>query len=289
MHIFFDNEKVKIIQLSDIHISYPIQSNTLEAIEKIIYLEDPDLIIFSGDLFHRYHSEEDSIRLITEFNQFMLKCHTKYTFCFGNHDAELSLTKVQIFKLLMKNENFVGVIGEELYTRFHRNDSHYKDPRIGNFIINVYQKNKKTAQVLLLDSGRYNNEGKDGSLTEDQASIQGLDDNKLPLLIFFHIPLEQFDKYYLTNRIKGLKRERTCFQTEECGLFERLKNFERDVLINCGHDHLNDFELNIDNLWLNMTPGMCFEEYNEQSVRGYRVFNIEAGREVDTYIKNYII
>lgn len=289
MEIHTTGESFKIVQFTDVHLSLPIQEIGLRAIQDVIEREAPDLLVFSGDLFHRYHNPADSIALIEQFNQHMEGLGVKYAFCFGNHDGELSLTKFQIFNQLIESKFCVGEVGDERYLRFHINDGQYKDPRIGNYKLDLYLNQVKCSELVMLDSGRYDNKGRDGSLTEEQVKLfPDLCSGNTPLLVFFHIPLEQFSTYYSTNRNSGLKREKICHQADESGLFELVSGLEREVYVSCGHDHLNDFELTIDQTKLIATPGMCFEEYNEQGVRGYRVFEIDASNGVNTYVKRYL-
>lgn len=287
MKLKFNCEKIKIIHFTDNHLSYPVSRSSLDALKNIVKNEKPDFLVFSGDLFHRYHNEQNSRLLIQTFNEFMDKLGVKYTFCFGNHDAELSLTKKQIFEILMEGAYFVGEIGDEKLSRFHLNDSLYRSLRIGNFIIDVELENGDGCQIILLDSGRYNNQGKSGSITKDQQLLVNEAKKELPLLMFFHIPLEQFETMYEQYRVSGLMREKVSYQTDESGLYDLVSKLNQDVYINCGHDHINDFEIKNGNVHLNMTPGMCIEEYNEVGVRGYRVFEVD--KKVETYNKQYYL
>lgn len=277
LKINVEKNKFKIVQITDIHISNQIADNVRASINNIIKLEKPDLLVFTGDVFHRPHSEQESVQLIDSFIEMIDEYKTHYTFVFGNHDAELMLTKFQIYnKFLNKSMYFVGEVGSDELIRFHINDSKYRSPRIGNFWLKIENNNETVAQLCLLDSGRYNNNGGEGSLTLHQVKFikDSYEEANGPLLLFFHIPLLQNSTMYKTSLAKGLMRENVCYQEEDCGLYEWAINQSNEIHVNTGHDHINDYELVIDNVHLNATPGLCFEEYNENGLRGYRVITL---------------
>lgn len=291
LEIEIKKEDFKIVQITDLHISWVIDDNISRALENICKSENPSLIIFTGDVFHRLHTEQQSLELISDFIKMVDHFKVKYMFCFGNHDSELMLTKPQIYnKFLSESSYFIGEVGLEKLTRFHLNDSKYRDPRIGNCWLNVTSEGKVFSQICLLDSGRYNNQGNEGSLTLDQKRFvaNSFQREQGPLLIFFHIPLQQFKTNYDLGRTSGLMRENVCFQAEDCGLFEWAIEQRETIFINCGHDHLNDYEITCANVQLNATSGLCFEEYNEELVRGYRVFTWDDDqiKTVNKYLVN---
>ncbi|WOO86796.1 metallophosphoesterase [Mollicutes bacterium LVI A0039] len=277
MKLEVSKNRAKIVQISDVHISYPIIEASKIAISKVIEAEQPDLVVFSGDLFHRPHHRQEGLKLVIEFIQFIDSFKTKYTLCFGNHDSEINISKYEMFELFTaQSKYFIGEIGDLELTRFHLNDDHYKEPRIGNFYIDVENNGQLITRVTMLDSGRYNKSGGYGSLTSTQtAYVQLSNPTNVPNLIFFHIALPEFEELYKDYRVSGLKRENVCYQTENCELFEWALTQDNPIHISCGHDHLNDFSIVKENVSLNMCPGLCYEEYNENGIRGYLVFTVD--------------
>lgn len=278
MQLNLKKECCKIVQISDVHISYPIINDSFKAINDIIVHENPDLIVFSGDTFHRNHSEDDANLLVNSFIKFMENYKVAYTLCFGNHDVEINLSKKEILNLFnSKSSYFIGELGPSKVSRYNINDSKYRDMRYGNFVLDIELQQRTVTRLIIVDSGRYNNHGEDGSLTDDQALfIKSSKLNSVPNLIFFHIPLIEFETLYKSNRVSGLKREDVCYQSDNVGIHKWAIEQNEMIMINCGHDHLNDYSLQTDNVVMNMCPGLCYEEYNENEIRGYRVFEINS-------------
>lgn len=295
MEINFKQDNIKLVQITDCHFVYPMDEDLRLDIEKIMCIEKPDIVVFSGDLFYEYHNEVDSQKLINDFISFFDKFKVKYTYCFGNHDGELTILERDIYKLFLnQSEYFFGEIGSEYSTKYHPNDHHYRDERIGNFVADIKCNNEEKFKLLMLDSGRYNTKGEYGSITPNQVKylIEQIGVTDIPIFCFFHIALEEHKVLYETNLIDGIRREADCNQTENSGFYEEFKKLNRRVYIYCGHDHINDYTVRDGNMTLGITPGLNMKPYNEENVRGYRVFMIADDEKInvkrikDLYIKN---
>lgn len=286
MKIDFKKQKIKVLQLTDCHLSYPISKKSKIEIQMIMKLEMPDIVVFSGDLFHKYHNVCDTNSLIEDFIIFFDQFNVKYVYCFGNHDGELTMLERDIFtKFINKSSSFIGEIGSDLSTRFHPNDAMYRDERIGNFVLDVNYGNNRRSKIAMLDSGRYSETGNYGSITKNQVDyirnlLKGIN---CPLLMFFHIPLIEHKLLYDAYLIDGKRREDDCYQNENSGLYKMLEELNVPTYVYCGHDHINDYTVKKENIRLGITPGFCVESYNIPDVRGYRIF--ELGDEVVTKVK----
>lgn len=277
MKINFNKQSIKLLQLTDCHLSYPFTEENLQSIQRVINYEVPDLIVITGDLFHHEHNHQDSVTLVDEFIKFFEQFKTPYSYCFGNHDGELSMKTIDIYRTFQNKSNyFIGQIGEDDVTTYHPNDSNDKTPRIGNFGLDINLMNENNCKLIMLDSGRYSDSKGYGSLTSNQVKYvkRELDNYKRDVYIFFHIPLEEHRDLYEHHLIDGTRRENDCPQTENSMLFDYLVSLNNDIYVYCGHDHLNDYSVKTSNVTLGITPGFCTEQYNDETTRGYRIFEM---------------
>lgn len=290
MELNFNKNAIKVIQFSDCHFVYPINNQLRVEIMSAIHTEKPDIVVFSGDLFYTFHTVEESLMLIDSFIEFFDQFKVLYTYCFGNHDGELSVTERGIYnKFLNKSKYFFGDIGSLESTKFHDNDHLYRDERIGNFVADIKCNGVLKFKLVLLDSGRYSVTGDYGSITPNQVKYIGgqLSGVSCPILMFFHIALEEHKQLYETNLIDGLRREADCYQKENSGIYEMLNTLNVPVYIYCGHDHINDYTVQKESMTLGITPGVNMEPYNEKEVRGYRIFEIKDN--ISSNVKRFIL
>ena len=80
-----DQAKLKIVQFSDIHISSKTSEKYLQKIQKMINKQNPDIIIFTGDLYDNYEKYHDNPKVI----RFLKSLHAKQgkLAVYGNHDS----------------------------------------------------------------------------------------------------------------------------------------------------------------------------------------------------------
>lgn len=279
MELYFNKPKIKLIQLTDCHFVYPLDEQILNEIKEVMKGEQPDIVVFSGDLFYTYHTVDNTEKLIDDFIKYFEQFKVKYTYCFGNHDGELSMLERDIYnRFLTKSQYFFGHIGSDESTMFHDNDYLYRDERIGNFVANIKGSGDLEFKLVLLDSGRYSVSGDYGSITGHQVKYikEQLGNVKEPILVFFHIALEEHKELYAMHLISGTRRENDCYQKENSGMYKMLESLDVPVYIYCGHDHINDYTVSSGKMTLGITPGVNMEPYNQSDVRGYRVFEIES-------------
>lgn len=92
--------KIKIVQISDIHIKNNFTPNHLNKIIKKINEQNPDIVVFTGDLYDNYNEYNDDENLIKSLSSIK----SKYKFAvLGNHDYVDSGNK---YKEIMKKANF---------------------------------------------------------------------------------------------------------------------------------------------------------------------------------------
>src|SRR5690554_2699459 len=80
-----NKDEVKIMQLTDIHLTYGfdyLDKKTYKLINNLITNENPDVIVITGDLFMSIIAP----RLLKDFIKFIEKYKIPWTLTFGNHE-----------------------------------------------------------------------------------------------------------------------------------------------------------------------------------------------------------
>lgn len=80
-------DSLNIVLAADLHLGYNIGCRQMERMVRKINAEDPDLVVFAGDIFdNEYEALDDPDRLISIFRG--IKSRYGVYACYGNHDIE---------------------------------------------------------------------------------------------------------------------------------------------------------------------------------------------------------
>jgi len=229
------NEKIKILQLTDLQFFDYVQASTaFNSAKQLIEKTEPDLIVLTGDTF----ANNLDVALINKFIEFMDSFKLPWAIVFGNHDYDRSLSPTEMSNLF--NNTKYGLFKAENIGESYSNYS-YK----------VKYNNKLIYSLIFMDSK------KEGFLPEhvvwyeNQINAHALENNGdvLDSLLFFHIPLpeleEAYDLYVNDSSIgSGEKNESFCVQETEVGMFNKIVELNSTKALIYGHDHINNLIIN---------------------------------------------
>ncbi|MBI9060704.1 MAG: metallophosphoesterase family protein [Marinilabiliaceae bacterium] len=280
---FNQNGNFKIVQFTDLHFLYSTQENVLNNLNKVLDIEQPDLVIITGDLMSEPNYAEGFDVLI----QPIVERQINWCVVFGNHDHELDLTRSEINELISKypynvnGKNPTGVYGDT------------------NYLLEVKEShtNKTGALIYCMDSNTYSEydhiEGY-GWFDHTQIDWYVRTSEKfkkkklLPALSFFHIPLPEFHDAKTINDdgILGEKEETVCTGKINSGLFSAFLR-QKDVMgIFVGHDHLNDYIASYYGIALAYCRYSGSTNMYGLKMNGARVIELKEGERVfDTWIR----
>jgi len=253
--LFFKaNKKFKIVQFSDLH--YVPENDKLSSdaehvqfvkaskavidnINTILDLENPDLVVLTGDIV----SGEPAERALREVLKPFVDRNQKFAVMWGNHDAERDLTNVQLQTIVESTPGNVGLDDKKL---------------VGNsdFTLPILDENQKPAFLLYcFDSHAYSKlpqvEGYDWIKTEQveaykkqsKAYTEQNNGKPLPALSFFHIPLPEYNLAASDESIPliGMRAEKACAPKINSGMFTAMLQCGDVMGIFVGHDHDNNY------------------------------------------------
>lgn len=289
-----DDENREIPQSRDIE--------TINVIEKLVEKTNPDLVVFGGDNISGYWEEftysfvQSTIRRITEP---IRRRNIPLCVVFGNHDGEEGFHTE--FQMLM--------YGEYANCRSNLNDADVYG--CGNCCVTIKSSDgaEDAFAIWLMDSNDYQRKA-DGGLAYDcvhadqiewyetkAAQLREANGGKpLPAILFQHIPVQQeldgfetvtkdddytFERdgnYYKFGHkiLEGRIREVPCPPYTENSHREQFESWKKtgDIIAAFfGHDHVNDFRINVDGIDLYQTLGAGYFTYGLE--RGGRLIILD--------------
>ncbi len=289
---------------------------TINVIEKAVEKTNPDLVVFGGDNISGYWEEftydyvQSTIQKITEP---IRKRNIPLCVVFGNHDGEEGFhTEFQMMQYM-----------EYPNCRSTLNDADVYG--CGNCCVTIKSSDgKKDAYAIwLIDSNdyQYNSEGglSYDCVHDDQIDwyekraeeLRNANGGKpLPAILFQHIPVQQENdgfkevsadddytferdgKYYKFGHdiIEGRIRETPCppnLENNHRRQFESWKKTGDIVAAFFGHDHVNDFHINIDGINLYQTLGAGYFTYGKE--RGGRLIVLDENNPTEIYSESFEI
>ena len=141
-------EDLKILQLSDMHISEYFDEKDLVKVVEKINEEAPDIVVFTGDLIDEYNKYEnkDNVNKIWEAMKYINAPLGKYAI-YGNHDYGGGAERV--YKMVMENSGFILLKNEKITLEdYNINIIGMDDSIFGNF--------EKEKLINFLDDDSYN-------------------------------------------------------------------------------------------------------------------------------------
>ncbi len=286
-----------IVQLTDLHIhnfTAP-DDRTVETAGMILDREKPDLVIYTGDLASGWECT-DPRRAVTFAASAATSRNLDFAAVFGNHDDEGGVSRLELYETLRRLPN----------CRMERGPEDL--PGVGNYVLEIMGKDGRTAAALhCIDSLAYDPTGKKNEkggrpyawITAEQGAwhkheVRRLEAGRraeglppLPALAFFHIPVNEYDEVWDTKRCLGRKYETVCPPETNGGFFAALREAGQVLGTFVGHDHINDYEGELEGIRLCYGRGGGYNCYGKDGwQKGARVIRLKEGqRRFDTWIR----
>ena len=282
----------KILMISDLHYRPAPDVYGIALTEKLIDIEKPDLVIVAGDCMSGAdcQTEQEVRATIGHIASAMEKKRVFWAITFGNHDQE------HFPKTGLDKDTVLGI-----YSSYPHNLN-------GGYVRGIHGAGNKHLLVWnaagtkpvyclwLIDSNMYFTEGKNHPydwIHADQIQwyyrtseeLERTYGGKVPGLMFFHIPLREFNDLVNHGKIIGVRQEPEAPSPVNGGMFAAVLDRGDVRGIYCGHDHTNNYvgrwrgvELGYDgSLGHYAYPRVPPDDPSNGKVRGGRVFLISDG------------
>lgn len=317
---FKPDRTFKIVQFTDTQDDQDIDPRTLLLMHAVLDKEKPDLVVFTGDNIAGGPSSgglktrDDVRKAIDNIAAPVDSRGIPWLITFGNHDAErASITGMDEDAML------------EIYMSYPYNINRPSPKGVngtGNMNTLVYgsKGHSPVFNIWALDSGTYAPEKiADQTITDDilpgwgwmpywdwirpsqvewytttSQKIEKAFRKKIPSLMFFHIPLQEFRIMYengSNHGVTGVRNEDECPGPFNSGLFAALLERGDVKGVFVGHDHINNYVGNYFGIRLGYSANTGFGTYglegeDRDTLRGARVFTVHEKNpeKFDTYM-----
>ncbi|MEW6520948.1 MAG: metallophosphoesterase family protein [Thermodesulfobacteriota bacterium] len=293
---FSEDRNFKIVQFTDTQDDEDIDPRTVALIESVLDAESPDLVVFTGDNITGGCDTPDDVRIaIDNIVRQVEERRIPWLITFGNHDEDHTA------KTGLDEEDMLGI-----YMSYPHNINQEDPDEVegtGNMhaLIKSSTGNKPVFNIWALDSGRYAPESiagqsldgyphwdwiKPSQISWYKQTSEKLEQRmqaKIPSLMFFHIPLWEFDtmrEMRDRHEVVGEKNESVCPGPFNSGLYTAMleRGDVRGVFV--GHDHVNDYVGNYYGIYLGYAANTGFGTYgldgdDTDRLRGARVFELD--------------
>lgn len=267
-----------VLQLTDIHIVNDSKKdrNTYKTVDAVINTAKPDMIVITGDIT----SKKENMTAFGSFCPFMESYNIPWAFTFGNHEGVDLLPKDKPFK------NTEQIVDRDTLNKYLENLDNCIYTRgnsdtdgTGNYYHIIRDSsNKAVMALIMMDSNSQTYEGKKviyDCFTDNQVrwykniikeialKENGNEENVIPSLMFFHIPLKAFKEGYCKkNKLMGHRLEKTCCPRDDDGMFEAIKEMKSTKGVFVGHDHMNNYSIMYEGVRLTYGTTCDYNIYN---------------------------
>ncbi len=298
-----DPSDFKILVFTDAHLDHREEKGdvTFNMIVRNIAAEQPDLVVFTGDII----TSSFNRRRAKQLAQAMEDLGVYWALCLGNHehDNPWSMTRQGMLKLFAKYGHCL------IDTSTKKTAAGESVWGYGNYYLHLLGADGSISQTLyFLDTGAdmsaedmelyadeitdpghndydYIKESQIAWYRESVAKVNECEGRTVKSVLFTHIPLTEYKTAYDeitgeteatqnvptnygqpnengTELLLGQRRETICFGGHNSGTFNAILNVGSTQLVVAGHDHINDFAVTYRGVTLAYCQPSGYSSYN---------------------------
>jgi predicted MPP superfamily phosphohydrolase len=211
----------RILQVTDFHNDQgrDLAERTYRDVRTMIRRYNPHFLAVTGDIWCGDDQPAIAPSLRQRDIRFLGSLGTPWAFCWGNHDYIGDFERAE-------NELRAG-----------KNAYMPESDGRGNYRIELHDPNTKPIwQIYFLNSHELGLEPEDVHYLSTQSTTQSL-----PALVFFHIPLKQYEDARLGEVYTGIAQEEVLYWENDASRLDAIAATESVRACFVGHSHVNDF------------------------------------------------
>lgn len=267
---FNQNGTFKIVQFADCQDGPLINFRTVNLMNEVLDYEKPDLVVFTGDnIDGSCKSTLDVKKAIDNIAEPIEKRNIPWAIVFGNHDEDHGkMSKEEMIKVYMSYPHNLSQTGLKTIDG------------VGNYnlLINSSRGDTPIFNIYMIDS-RGNNHVSQSQIKwyeHTSAALAAKYNKTIPSLMFFHVPLPEWNTVWNSGKAIGEKNEEVCTSIIHNSFFSSIVKSGDVRGIFVGHDHVNDYIGELNGIKLGYSRSIGFNSYGKDGfARGARVFLIK--------------
>lgn len=300
----FKNGEFKIMHLCDCQDGFPAIGSMLKFIDAALKEYQPDIVVLGGD--NTVAPKDKKAQAIEELCNVFVENKTYFTLVFGNHDREQGFENDELLPMYQLYGKGYCLAYDEVPS-LHGTATH-------NLPVMSSDGTKVKFNLWMFDSGSHyidengNDLGIYDCVREDQIewyqakskALETVAGGKVPSLAFQHIVVgEVFEALFHESAVDlgvatpkangkiysffpkteniqdGFLFEFPCPSEKNHGQFDAMVKGGDVLAVFSGHDHINSYTTELDGVKIINTPGVTFEAYGNDIVRGARMITVK--------------
>lgn len=276
---FNQNKTFKIVQFTDMHINADgIKSIApLRMLKEVITSEQPDLVVFTGDII----TEKPIIKGWDKLLGIMENFNIPYAVVPGNHDDEQDVKRDSIASYVSNFPHSLmvaktdGVFGNGNYfVRIKGSEDTLTKFMLWFFDSNAYSRDTNINGYGWIDQTQI-------SWYKKESAFLSAENHHAPYpsLAFFHIPLPEYRTAFNNNTLQrtGERKENECSPEFNSGMYAAMIESGDIFGVFCGHDHDNNYVVNYGGIALSYGRFSGGNNIYHHIERGARVIELTEG------------
>ena len=284
---FGEDKSFKILLISDIHSGSVPNTTTLDAIEAMVKEEEPDLVLFAGNIQDKITDKNALRELITKISAPMESRGIAWAHVFGPDDIasglslDLQMDVYNEFEYCISKKGSLSVDGVSNYFLPVRSSSS-DDVKFGIWALD--------SSIAAPDKTYgYISPGQVSWFLSEYSHLTKQTAYAVPGIMFMCNPIPEFEELWGTGNVIGGLGEPVSVKSPNSGLFSAALSTGNILGIYCGYDHLNDFSGKYNGIELGYLSSIGYDGYGlggtfetNNSLRGARLIEIN-----ENDVKNY--
>jgi len=247
----------KVLQFTDLHffrLTSAEDERTLDDCQRMIARCQPDLVVATGDIWHENPEGKGQSRLEFTVERFC-RWGVPWTICWGNHDLLDDYQKGHDLLASARHSVYGGAATHGDYRVEVRPAGvpPQAAPALDVFFLNSHDQGLSAWQVR--------------ALRQMTAQAQAARPKAVPALLFFHVPILEYNTRLGPETFKGLKLEGVGSYKEDGVAFPAISAAKSIRACFCGHSHTNDYAVKAGNVDLHYGRSTGYAGYGGEVVR----------------------
>jgi hypothetical protein len=275
-----EGRDLRILLLSDVQLSIGVSAKrnarTLDLVDELLEVEEPDLVVLTGDLTNTWTA--NNWGYVVRIGDLIERHQILWMPMFGNHDCRYSWEYSEGYFQRSKRQVVEGF--KERYPLCLMSEGDCKDG-VGNYFVNIKDEEGNIIYTLCaFDTVRYSDQKYSSQRTDAQvewytehlraiSALQFGEGSKelVPSMVFAHLPVMQCYAWYQEAKdtdalFYGVAMEQNDGDPSwEDPFFETAKALGSTTAMFFGHDHKNDASFEVDGVRLTYGQHSSHSDY----------------------------